>query len=151
MERFIYIGKYKKPLNKNYDDKCPYLKNLFQKRENEYQNIEKIKNEIINDKILNEDELFQRDYAFFSVLKPGYKEINKLPKIKIYPGFKYYFKSPVEKYKSYNITKKNELDKLNKKNLIYFPRAVKAYHMKRSKSEVYLPKIKNKNKYIFQF
>ena len=142
MKKYLYIGKLKKPLNNNYDDKCPYLKSLSEKRINEFQNIEKIKNDIITDRLLKEDEFFQRDYAFFSVIKPGYKEIKKFPKIKIFPGFKYTFKSDSEKNKSYQINKKFEYDKILKNNLICFPRDIKYYILKKSKSLVHLPIIK---------
>ena len=144
MKRYLYIGKLKKPLNNNFEDKCPYLKSLTERRLNEFQNVEKIKNDIITDKILKEDDYFQRDYAFFSVVKPGYKEIKKFPKIKIFPGLKYTFKSPSEKYKSYKINKKIDYDKICKNNLIYFPRAIKSYMLNKSKSQVHLPIIKKK-------
>ena len=139
MKRFIYIGKFKKQLNDNYNDKCPYLKSLQTKRQHEFQNIEKIRNDIISDKVLKDDEIYQRDYSFFSFVKPGYKEIKKLPKIKIYPGFKYTFKSPAEKYHSYKINKLNEYDKIYKNSLIFFPRAIRAYIMNRSNSAANLP------------
>ena len=139
MKRFIYIGKIKKQLNDNFNDKCPYLKSLQEKRKNEFQNIEKIRNDIIYDKVLKDDEIYQRDYSFFSFVKPGYKEIKKLPKIKIYPGFKYTFKSPAEKYYSYKINKRNEYDKIYKNSLIFFPRAIRAYIMNRSNSAANLP------------
>ena len=139
MKRYLYIGKKKKPLIENYNDKCKYLKNLSSKRQNEFQNFEKIKKEIVFDKILNKDELFQRDYAFFSFLKPSYIIEKKFPKIKIYPGFKYTFKSPSEKYHSYKIYPKNEYYNVNKKSLIYFPRAVKTYMMNKSSSAPHLP------------
>ena len=139
MKRYIYIGKYRKPLNDNYNDKCPYLKSLQTKRQNEFKNIKKIKNEIVSDKILKDDQIFQRDYSFFSFVKPRYKGIKKLPKIKIYPEFKYTFKSPSEKYHSYRINKQNEYDKIYKNSLICFPRAIKSYIMKKSDSAVNLP------------
>ena len=139
MKRFIYIGKIKKQLNDNFNDKCPYLKSLQEKRKNEFQNIEKIRNDIIYDKVLKDDEIYQRDYSFFSFVKPGYKEIKKLPKIKIYPGFKYTFKSPAEKYHSYKINKRNEYDKIYKNSLIFFPRAIRSYIMNRSNSAANLP------------
>ena len=139
MKRFIYIGKIKKQLNDNFNDKCPYLKSLQEKRKNEFQNIEKIRNDIIYDKVLKDDEIYQRDYSFFSFVKPGYKEIKKLPKIKIYPGFKYTFKSPAEKYHSYKINKRNEYDKIYKNSLIFFPRAIRQYIMNRSNSAANLP------------
>ncbi len=139
MKGYLYIGKKKKPLNENYNDKCKYLKNLSVKRQNELQNFEKIKNEVVFNKILNQDDLFQRDYAFFSFLKPSYTIIKKFPKINIYPGFKYTFKSPSEEYHSYKIYPKNEYYNVNRKSLIYFPRAVRAYIMNRSNSAQYLP------------
>ena len=142
MKRYIFIGKYKKPLNNNYDDKCSYLKNLRKKRRNEIQNYEKLKNNIIIDKVLNNDENFQRDYSFFSFINPGYKDIKKLPKIKIYPEFKYTFKSPAEKYHSYRNDNNNENEKNLKNSLICFPRAVKSYKRNKSKSLILLPKIK---------
>ena len=50
--RYLYIGEYKLPLNNNYDDKCDYLKSLQIKKQNELQNIEKIKKDFVNDKVL---------------------------------------------------------------------------------------------------
>ena len=142
MKRYIYIGKYKKPLSDNFTDKCPYLKSLSAKRQNEFKNILKIQNDIVSDKLLNDETIFQRDYSFFSFIKPGYKEIKKLPKIKIYPEFKYTFKSPTEKYKSYQINKKNECDKIYKNSLIFFPRSIKSYVLGESNSNVHLPILK---------
>ena len=143
MKRYIYVGKYKKPLNNNYNDKCPYLTSLTIKRQNEFQNIQKIQNDIVSCKILNDDRIFQRDYSFFSFAKPGYKDIQKLPKIGIFPGFKYTFKSPSEKYKSYEKNKKNEYNKIVKNSLMFFPRDFNSYSMKKSNSALYLPILKH--------
>ena len=143
--RYLYIGEYKLPLNNNYDDKCDYLKSLQIKKQNELQNIEKIKREFVNDKVLNDDELFQRDYSFFSVLKPKYKIKKPLPKIKICPSFKYTFKSPIEKYKSYKIRKNILYNNDIKNGLISFPihaNNFKTSFLNKSNSWLYLPIIK---------
>ena len=143
--RYLYIGEYKLPLNNNYDDKCDYLKSLQIKKQNELQNIEKIKREFVNDKVLNDDELFQRDYSFFSVLKPKYKRIKPLPKIKICPSFKYTFKSTIEKYKSYKIRQNILYNNDIKTGLISFPihaNNFKTSFLNKSNSWLYLPIIK---------
>ena len=145
MERYLYIGENKMPLNNNYDDKCDYLKSLKIKKQNELQNIEKIKKEFVNDKVLNDDELFQRDYAFFSALKPKYKIKKALPKIKICPSFKYTFKSPIEKYKSYQIRQNFFYNNDLKNSLISFPilsNNYKTSFLNKSNSLIYLPIIK---------
>ena len=143
--RYLYIGEYKLPLNNNYDDKCDYLKSLQIKKQNELQNIEKIKREFVNDKVLNDDELFQRDYSFFSVLKPKYKIKKSLPKIKICPSFKYTFKSPIEKYKSYKIRQNILYNNDIKNGLISFPihaNNFKTSFLNKSNLWLYLPIIK---------
>ena len=145
MQRYLYIGEYKMPLNNNYDDKCDYLKSLHIKKQNRLQYIEHIKKEFVTDKILNDDELFQRDYSFFSVLKPKYKETKALPKIKVYPRFKYTFKSPIEQYKSYKNKKSLFYDNDLKKSLISFPMGIsnlKTSFLNKSNSLLYLPIIK---------
>ena len=145
MQRYLYIGEIKKPLNNNYDDKCDYLKSLYIKKQNELQNIEKIKKDFVKDKVLNDDELFRRDYSFFSVLKPKYKEAKALPKIKIYPRFKYTFKSPIEKYKSYKNNKDFFDNECLKNSLISFPIVVKNYKtslFNKSNSQIFLPILK---------
>ena len=145
MQRYLYIGEYKMPLNNNYDDKCDYLKSLHIKKQNRLQYIEHIKKEFVTDKILNDDELFQRDYSFFSFLKPKYKETKALPKIKVYPRFKYTFKSPIEKYKSYKNKKSLFYDNDLKKSLISFPMGIsnlKTSFLNKSNSLLYLPIIK---------
>ena len=143
--RYLYIGEYKLPLNNNYDDKCDYLKSLHIKKQNRLQYIEHIKKEFVTDKVLNDDELFQRDYSFFSVLKPKYKETKALPKIKVYPRFKYTFKSPIEQYKSYKNKKSLFYDNDLKKSLISFPMGIsnlKTSFLNKSNSLLYLPIIK---------
>ena len=145
MQRYLYIGEYKMPLNNNYDDKCDYLKSLHIKKQNRLQYIEHIKKEFVTDKVLNDDELFQRDYSFFSVLKPKYKETKALPKIKVYPRFKYTFKSPIEQYKSYKNKKSLFYDNDLKKSLISFPMGIsnlKTSFLNKSNSLLYLPIIK---------
>ena len=145
MQRYLYIGEYKMPLNNNYDDKCDYLKSLHIKKQNELQHIEQIKKEFITDKVLNDDELFQRDYSFFSVLKPKYKETKALPKIKVYPRFKYTFKSPIEQYKSYKNKKNLFYNNDLKNSLISFPMGIsnlKNSFLNKSNSLLYLPIIK---------
>ena len=145
MQRYLYIGEYKMPLNNNYDDKCDYLKSLHIKKQNRLQHIEQIKREFVTDKVLNDDELFQRDYSFFSVLKPKYKETKALPKIKVYPRFKYTFKSPIEQYKSYKNKKHLFYDNDLKNSLISFPMGIsnlKTSFLNKSNSLLYLPIIK---------
>ena len=145
MQRYLYIGEYKMPLNNNYDDKCDYLKSLHIKKQNRLQHIEQIKREFVTDKVLNDDELFQRDYSFFSVLKPKYKINKPLPKIKIYPSFKYTFKSPIEKYKSYKLRQKLFYNSELKNSLISFPILANNYKtsfLNKSNSLLYLPIIK---------
>ena len=145
MQRYLYIGEYKMPLNNNYDDKCDYLKSLHIKKQNRLQYIEHIKKEFVTDKVLNDDELFQRDYSFFSLLKPKYKETKALPKIKVYPRFKYTFKSPIEHYKSYKDKKSLFFEHELKNSLISFPMGIKnlkTSFLNKSNSLLYLPMIK---------
>ena len=143
MKDYIFIGRNKMPLNTNYKKKCPYLNNLHRKDIDIKKKIKIKKEEIILEKLNNE--IYQRDYSFFSQNKPGLVETIKLPKIYLLSQFKYSISSPEEKYSVQKLEKEDQFAKIYKNKALYFPRAVKKYlsnnKNKKNKSEsfLYLP------------
>ena len=127
MKEFLLIGKDKKPLNLNYNDKCSYLKNLQKREKNSMRNIEKKKAEIILQKIKNDG--YQRDYSFYSFNKLGVKKAKKIQKTGLLPQLKYSFSSPEERFRLKNPEEDDEYVKIYKKQSIHFPRALEKYLM----------------------
>ena len=137
MRKYILIGNNKKPLNTNFKNKSPYIRNLYKKQNEILVKVKKEEAEIISEKILKNN--YQRDYSFFAQNNPyGLIKEKKLPHIILSPQLKYTIVSPEEKY--YIKKEKDDLfANIYKNKSNYFPRPIAKKKKQKSKSYIHLP------------